>query len=228
MDDKHAVIAKQEIKNSFSVGPVELLSLTIFYPEIKLKGRPEVEKHLNAYYRQEADKFYRYSSGNLLSGAKAEYAGDIKNGFPFRPYDAMMTYSVELNEGCHLSAYYEQYTYTGGAHGNTVRHSDTWDLETGAEVRLKELFPENAPYRRLILEQILPVADRQMENNPYVYFNDYRELIVKYFNPQSFYLMPKALAVYYQLYEIAPYASGIVVFEIPYGNLGIQKPDCRR
>lgn len=226
MNDKQAVITKQEIKNSFSVGPVELLSLNIFYPEIKLKRKPDVEKHIKAHYKQEADRFYRYSSGSLLSGAKAEYADSIKNGFPFRPYDAMMTYSVELNEGCILSTYYEQYTYTGGAHGNTVRRSDTWDLQTGAQIRLKDLFPDGSGYRRLILEQILPMADKHMANNPYVYFNDYRELIVKYFNPQSFYLTPKGLAVYYQLYEIAPYASGIVVFEIPYGNLGVQKPDC--
>ena len=33
-------------------------------------------------------------------------------------------------------------------------------------------------------------------------------------------------AVYYQQYEIAPYASGIPVFEIPYADLGIEKPNC--
>ena len=50
----------------------------------------------------------------------------------------MMTYSVELNEGCHLSTYYEQYAYTGGAHGTTelfgraLRLVQTGNLQTYA------------------------------------------------------------------------------------------------
>lgn len=90
---------------------------------------------------------------------------------------------------------------------------------------MRDLFPRGTNYRRLVLEQILKQADKMMEENP-ILFEDYRQLIVKYFDPDSFNLTPKGISVYYQQYEIGPYASGIITFEIPYESLGIDKPMC--
>jgi hypothetical protein len=64
----------------------------------------------------------------------------------------------------------------------------------------------------MILARIVKMAEENHEN----YFENYRELIIKYYNPQNYYLTPTALAIYFQQYEIAPYAAGIIVFEIPY------------
>ncbi len=33
-----------------------------------------------------------------------------------------MDYTITLNQGCTLSMYVDQYTYTGSAHGGTYRH----------------------------------------------------------------------------------------------------------
>jgi hypothetical protein len=62
---------------------------------------------------------------------------------------------------------------------------------------------------------------------PGIYFDDYKKLIVENFNPQSFIITPDSLDFYYQQYDIAPYASGIIVFSIPYEDLGIPKPHCK-
>jgi len=226
MKNEKAWIVKQEIVDTFKMGPLVLLTLKIFYPKAELPEDRRVQALLNGHYKGEAQAFYRYAAGSLNAEARSEYAGSIKNGFPFRPFDALMTYSVELNEGCHLSTYYEQYTYTGGAHGGTVRHSDNWDLSAGKRLRLKDLFPPGTNYRQLLLERMFAIADRRMASDPHVYFEDYRSLMEKYFDPESFYLTPRGLALYYQLYEIAPYLSGIVTFEIPYAELGIRKPAC--
>ena len=48
------------------------------------------------------------------------------------------------------------------------------------------------------------------------YFENYKELINKTFNPNSFYCTPEGISVYYQQYDIAPYSSGIREFLMPY------------
>ncbi len=146
--------------------------------------------------------------------------------FPFHAFDAVMEYEFTLNADCRLSSYYDRYTYTGGAHGATIRASDSWDLRTGRRLRLGSLFARGTGYRRRVLELIEKQADKDMKENPGVYFEDYRALIFEHFDPESFYMTPKGLAFYYQQYEIAPYSSGIIVFEIPYQALGLEKPDC--
>jgi hypothetical protein len=65
-----------------------------------------------------------------------------------------------------------------------------------------------------------------MKEIPHIYFENYRSLIVRYFNPNSFNLSPDTLSVYYQQYEIGPYVSGIIVFNIPYESLRLTKPGC--
>ena len=52
-----------------------------------------------------------------------------------------------------------------------------------------------------------------------MYFDDYQDLIKKNFNPQSFYLTPNGLVIYYQQYEVGPYAAGIIEFTIPYEQI---------
>jgi hypothetical protein len=102
----------------------------------------------------------------------------------------------------------------------------TYDLQTGQKIRLQDLFRPGQNWRRLIIEQIMLIADKRMSEDP-VYFDNYRELIVKNFNENSFYLTPAGVVIYYQQYEVGPYAIGIVEFEIPYSDLGLTSPACR-
>jgi len=67
-------------------------------------------------------------------------------------------------------------------------------------------------------------ADENMQQQP-IYFEDYRNLIVQHFNPASYYLSNDGLVIYYQQYEIAPYATGIVEFTIPFSVLE-WRPHC--
>ena len=221
-----AHITDHKIAKKFTYASTILLTLDIAYPQISLQHDAPTQSRINRRYRNEARRFYSYAKNDLFKNAIAEYQESEQNGFPFRPYDAVMRYTAMLNEGCMLSTYTDHYEYTGGAHGSTARFSDSWDLQTGYRIRMKDLFKPRENYRRIVLEQILKQAELQMQVNPGTYFEDYRTLIIKYFDPDSFHLTPAGMAVYYQQYEIGPYASGIIVFEIPYKDLGIKKPAC--
>ncbi len=61
------------------------------------------------------------------------------------------------------------------------------------------------------------IAVRQKEN-PGTYFDDYANLIRGNFDMNAFYLKPCGVVIYYQQYDIAPYASGIPEFFFPFKN----------
>ncbi|MDF2821033.1 MAG: hypothetical protein K0R15_1474 [Clostridiales bacterium] len=214
-----AEIISREFQKIFSYKSFDLLNLDISYPEIFLYHNLTAQDNINYYYQQEAYKFIDYAITVLRQNAIAL--------FPlFSPYDAVMKYTVTLNETCLLSTYFDQYQYAGGAHGSTLRSSSNWNLNTGAEITLKDLFDDMDNYTQFVIKQIISLADQQMSLEEPIYFEDYKTLILKNFNPKSFYITPTGLTIYYQQYEVAPYAGGIREFNLSYESLGISKPGC--
>lgn len=202
---------------------VQMISASVRYPEVTLAGNEAAQNRINRRIRAQIDDFSRYVSGELYRQAVQEYLDSGEHDFPFRMFGADLDYTVTYNRNCHLSVYRDQYQYTGGAHGTTERSSDTWSLETGRRLPLSKFFPPAENYRATVLAEIIRQADRNMQQNPGIYFDDYRKLIRQYFNPEHFYLTPDGVAIYFQQYEIAPYVVGIVVFIVPYGV----QPSCR-
>lgn len=219
-----AEITMRETRREFNYNNTIVLTLSISRPEVRLEQNPQAQARINRRYSEEANTFYRMVSTTLYRQAVQFYHDSIKNNFPFRPYDAVMNYEVTLNEACYLSSYYDRYQYTGGAHGSTIRASDTFSLKTGQRLPLSYFFRPGFNYRGFLLGQIIKQADRNMQQEP-IYFENYRELIVQNFNPSSYFLSPEGINIYYQQYDIAPYSSGIIVFTIPYASIG-WRPSC--
>ncbi len=220
-----ACIKTCKIKRTLTYDHTTMLTFTIVYPKICLQNNAPVQTSINAQIQKQVHAFWQYASGELYQQAIAYYKDTLEQGFPFHPYDAVLKYETTYNRNCYLSVYRDQYTYTGGAHGNTVRSSDTWNLSNGKSVPLSCLLPSNKDNYALLTEQILKQADKQYQQNSGIYFDNYRELIVKNFNKENYYLTRCGLAIYYQQYDIAPYATGIVVFIIPYAVIGWH-PQC--
>lgn len=217
-----AVITMLDKKWQFYYNNTVALTLGIHYPQIEIPDAQRVQNKINGRIEEQTQDFYYYASGTLYYQAVQEYKDSISHDFPFRPYDAVLNYQPTFNESCYLSMYRDKYEYTGGAHGNTNRESDTWSLKTGRNLPLSYFFDFGENYRRTVIDQILALAEQNMKENPNIYFDEYSLLIQKYFNPKNYYLTSDGIAVYYQQYEIAPYSTGIVVFTIPYEK----KPSC--
>lgn len=223
--DKKAEIIQHDVNKKFTYEKTPVLAFNMSFPEVRLKDRA-AQNRINMYYVHVANRFYNQAATELYNAAVEDYLYRMKNSFPFIPHEADLTYTVTLNEDCVLSLYFDRYTFTGGAHGSTLRTSDTWDLDTGERISLPDLFLGEEKCCRVVTKQILLQADENMKKDPGIYFENYRSLIVQNFDADSFYLTPQTAAVYFQQYEIAPYASGIIVFEMPYASLGIRKPGC--
>ena len=68
-----------------------------------------------------------------------------------------------------------------------------------------------------ILQNINKQIEENIQSGNGQYFDNYCKLVLETFNPQNFYILSDSLfAIYFQQYDIAPYSSGIPVFEINY------------
>lgn len=214
MTDLKAVINKQNYDREFIYDDTVVLTTAFesFIADIAVKP---AENRINSRINMQLSEFLRYNERELFPSAVEVYKESVANNYPIRPYESLLNYTITFNQKGFISTYRDRYDYTGGAHGNTIRKSDTFSLMSGQNLPLAAFFPKNTDYIALILKEILKMAD---ENHEY-YFENYKELILQYFNPQNYYLTENGLAIYYQQYEIAPYSTGIVVFEIPYSSL---------
>lgn len=219
-----AVIEMRKKAREFVYDSTTVLNLEIQRPIVRLSNNKKAEMRINRRYFEQANEFYRMASNDLYPQAVQLYRDSIQNDFPFHTFEAIMQFEITLNEECHLSSYSDKYQYTGGAHGTTERTSDTFSLKTGRKLELQDFFPPGYNYRGFLLGQIIMQADERMQQEP-IFFDDYRELIVQNFNPSSFYLNQEGMVIYYQQYDIAPYAAGIIEFTIPYSVLG-WRPIC--
>ncbi|HDR6312596.1 TPA: DUF3298 and DUF4163 domain-containing protein [Bacillus cereus] len=165
------------------------------------------QNKLNFYYKKSTDKF----KTKLEKDAKKYYKETEGSSTPFHPYVANVDYKVSLNKPPFLSLYVNYYQYTGGAHGLYTWRANTFDLNEKKLLHLDDLFQQEDTYKEVIRAEIV----RQIKQNESIYFPDATEKVMstKKFH---FFLEPDNLVIYFPLYEIAPYSSGIPQFRIPY------------
>ena len=99
----------------------------------------------------------------------------------------------------------------GGAHGSTTRKAYVIDKKLNKKLSIKELFKIGYDYKTVIDKEIR----NQINKNKEKYFVDV--MTYKGINDDAkFYIKGENLVIYYNQYEIAPYAYlGIPEFNIP-------------
>lgn len=216
-DGNKAVL--QEVKeNSITIdtkreaSETKTLKLTLQYPEIKGLDNTDVQNKLNALFAKLAGE--AKSRGKEIEG----YIGtdEIARGIKAEVY---FNYQVKYNRNGLLSVAFTDYQYSGGAHGITIQSSYTFDLNTGTELELKDLFKPGSDYVSIISEEV----KRQMEERG-------MSVLLAPFNSikgdQGFFLSNNAVVVYFQAYEYLPYAFGIPEFAVDFRSMeGLLNPD---
>jgi len=205
-----------------------VLTYTIQYPEVSSAIFKTTAVAINRYYRAKTDLYRQRLRHSLYHQAVREFDYAEENpDIPFRPFEAFLGCTITYNENCMLSLYFDAYQFTGGAHGNTTRTSDTWDLGCGRRVTMARFFEPGAMYKAYVIGAVNEQISAQIAAGDGMYFDDYETNVARYFNVNSFYLVPEGLVVYYQQYQIAPYASGIPEFLLPFSK-EVQRPQCRK
>ena len=199
---------KNILENELYYDGVVVLKYHIEYPSIC--GNINDNSEFNNYNKCLALNIQNNAETELYNDAVKTYLYNKQNGYPVMVYEVYTNFEVTYNNLNILSLYIDVYTFTGGAHGSTIRSSQTWNLLYGKIMDLASFFPYNPYFMLNILKQI----NAQIANDPDIYFDNTCQLVLETFNPKSFYLTSNSIVIYFQQYDIAPYSSGIREFNI--------------
>jgi hypothetical protein len=214
MNNEPVTVNKVTIESNMNYRGVPVLHYKIEYPQFIQPGYEKTLSEINRWYRKLAAELqYKYETA-YYNYAVSQYEYTLANDFPFNMNEALSVYEITYNQNNIISLYYDHYLYAGGAHGNTVRHSETWNIKTGCRISLFQDVKDPILRKAEILEDIRKQIAAQEKKGENYYFEDYPQLIFDKFNPESFYYVPEGIIIYYQQYDIAPYSSGIPEFLI--------------
>lgn len=120
-----------------------------------------------------------------------------------------------------LSLFGTHSMYSGGMHPEHLAVSVSYDLLTGDVLTLGSIMHKDATremFRDLVLQ------DLEARKEELYLFSDYADGVNERFSldeslDEAFYFSQNGLCFYFSPYQIAPYASGMIVSEIPYEKL---------
>lgn len=171
---------------------------------IIITSNKEIEKSINEKITNDIMQFYNDS----LKEAEEYYKLPEDNQNKFI---ANADFEVKKNSDNMLSIKVEYYKYSGGAHGYYEDISYNIDMRTGTNLNLQQLFKEDSDYKGIIdkeiRSQIEYISKKTPEYNGIYEYNGIKD-------NQKFYIQDNNLMIYFDLYEIAPYAAGIPEFPI--------------
>lgn len=146
---------------------------------------------------------------------KKSYEADSnKNNTIKYQYEAVYNYKTTYNKNNILSIPLTMYEFTGGAHGLTNIKSFNYDLVTGKELKLEDLFKANSNYKEFINKHI----EEEIVKQPEFYFQG-QDGFSSIKDNQDFYISDEGIVIYFSLYDIAPYSSGIPMFTITWDEI---------
>lgn len=195
------------------------------YPVIENEKNDTLIKKINEIYKKDAEAFYESVKTEYLSEAQARHSylksEEAKEYAGYERYPLMafsLDYSVTLDRNNLLSITQTYYYDFGGAHPTTSKVSRTFDLKERKELKL---------------EDILNGSEREIEMAAFRAFDNYlkeelgedpeyaamvKSEMKKEFDNICYYLDDDSLVIYYQVYQVGPYAMGYPKARMYYEN----------
>ena len=187
-------------------GQTPIISADMSYPQVSKKGRSFVDK-LNKRFVEIYEDFDKQVKD--FRDSIAEYYDEMEETeeeedgyFPFENY---LSYYVTRNTGGIFSISFDESFYTGGAHPYGDKISLTYDTKTGQELKLTDILKKSKEETNQF------VIDKFNEE-----YADYELWDLEEEAPDvSFFLNDDSLVIYFQQYQIGPYAMGFPEVVIP-------------
>ena len=190
LTERDAVISRQNDK----------IQIRVHYPET---GNAKVDADVAEWARQLVDTF------QTTYGEEPDLSV---------PYELESTYSSTHASPSVLSIVWKTASYTGGAHGNLEISSTTYDMKTGALIDLYDVFgnldvalDQMSRYSAKVLARSLG----DMYNGDMLRSGTAPEAE----NFSTFALIPAGIRIFFQPYQVAPWAAGPQTVDIPLGEL---------
>ncbi|QED48131.1 DUF3298 and DUF4163 domain-containing protein [Cytobacillus dafuensis] len=172
---------------TFRIGPKKI----IYYPEVKGMKNITFERIINQTISSVTQQLINQQVGNM----------------PTTVEEMIGYYEIKNNQREVLSLSLSNYTYHyHAAHGMTYIKSLTFDLQKEKLYELKDLFKPRSDY----VNRLSSLISEQINQRNIQLLNSFTKIKPN----QDFYIADKTLVIYFQLYEITPYAYGFPMFPI--------------
>ena len=193
-----------------------LITMAFEYPVIENKDNNAFIAAVNEQYKQDAEAF--------VSDMEAEFKDTAEEMLSFmgKNYSPMVftrSFEVGLNQNNLLSITELDYANTGGAHPNTLRTSRTFNLAENKELTLSEVLGKNAADTDSFVKEKFDAYVKETIGEYIDYYEEYSEEMLSAVN---FRLTEDALVLYYNPYDILPYAAGVPTVEVPYTDTAVK------
>ncbi|OAH60929.1 hypothetical protein AWH49_14620 [Domibacillus aminovorans] len=163
----------------------------VFYPKVIGMQDQGMERSINRAIAYQTQQLINQQVGNM----------------PTTVVQMLGSYEIKNNQRQVLSLSLSNYTYHDhAAHGMTYIKSLTFDLQKEKLCELKDLFKPGSDY----VKRLSTLIRMQIKQRDIQLLGDFTEIQPN----QDFYIADKALVIYFQLYEITPYAFGFPMFPI--------------
>jgi len=209
----------------------------------------------NSLVQAKLDAFYETLENSWVQANNADYMSFV-NAYTTDPnfranligkYENNVTAAITYNTNNIFSVTQEQYTYSGGAHGNTWLTAHSFGTKTGDELSLGDIMviPDSQIAPKLLVEfqnlkntnpryadiDLGAISSQLDTSSPYyltnvgvcVYFNPYEVApgVVGRVELPPYYLTNVGVCVYFNPYEVAPGVVGRVELLIPYNRTNL-------
>lgn len=204
---QESIVQTLEVETKAISDDNEALESTIKLPVFSGENNKELLNEINTLIEKDALKIKE----EMSQMAENDFKDAKKANIELNKYELLVDYEVHTVNNDIISVTVLNYQYTGGAHGISVKVPYNFDLTTGKEIALGDFFKEGSDYKKIINEEI----QKQIKEDPDKFFPDEVEVFSGISDEQSFFIKDGKLVIYFGQYEIAPYAAGIIEFEIP-------------
>jgi hypothetical protein len=169
------------------------------------------------FYANQQDILSEYQSLTASATAEQPLPYEVKSdgAHPLAAYSysSDLRYALQYDAGNRtLTVALKSYRYSGGAHGLEGLETYVLDLDTAKRLTLADLFIPGADYQAVLAAEMNKIRASGTEDWDIVREITPDDLAAE---ADNFFFQPGALVVYYQPYDVAPYARGLVEFVIP-------------
>lgn len=118
-----------------------------------------------------------------------------------------------------ISLLYNDYSYTGGVHGSYGYTGYIFDTETGEQLTLDKLAPDLDAFKTWLTAAMVEKVNSDDELKQSLTVDDVETALAALIREGSWYLDGDGLTVFSSVYEIAPYAAGVINFKFSYDEI---------
>lgn len=203
---KDSVFVRDHVLNYQS----DSIKIDMHIPQFENLSNQEFQKKLNKTLLKSAAQRKK----EVIKLTETYHDDMAKDGLTNIPFEYIETFSIIPSTYPYFTVELYQYQYSGGAHGISELKYINLDIEQNRLVCLKDLFKESVDYVNVINQLVQQeIERRQLQGEFFFMGSDGFQTI----RPNHTYFINKYgdLVIVFNVYEIAPYASGAIFILLP-------------